>query len=244
MIQSADDAFHNVVNVSEIPAVVPVVEYVDGLASQDFLGKDKQCHIRAAPGAVHGKKAQTGGGNAEQMAVGVSHQFIGFFTGGVKADRVVDVVVYRKRHGGIGTVHRAAGGVDQMLGAEVAAGFQNVQKAGDVGVHIGLGVDQRVTHTGLGSQVDDPVGPVFFKGRIKGGFIFQVQAQIGEARVVGDSGQAGFFDVHIVVVVEVIHPDNVVAALQQAQSQGIADKARGAGDQNFHNGSFSSVYYL
>ena len=41
------------------------------------------------------------------MAVGVSHQLVGFFSGGVKAEGMVDVVVDTKGHGSIGAVYRA-----------------------------------------------------------------------------------------------------------------------------------------
>src|SRR5690625_1445672 len=124
--------------------------------------------------------------------------------------------MYRKWHSGVGAVDRAAGGTDEVLGVEVAAGLQNVQKAGDVSVHVSLWVFQRVTHTGLSRQVNDSIRPVFFKRGVNARLIFEVQTQIGEARVIGHSRQAGFLDIYVVVVVEVIHSDNLVAARQQA----------------------------
>jgi hypothetical protein len=61
MIQGANHAFHDVVDVGEIAAMVAVIENVDGLSGEYLLGEDKQRHIRPAPGTIDGEKPQAGG---------------------------------------------------------------------------------------------------------------------------------------------------------------------------------------
>ena len=74
------------------------------------------------------------------MAVGVGHQFIGFFGGGIQGNRMIHIVMDRKRHVGIGAIYRTGRGKHQVLHAMVPAAFQNIDKAHDIGIHIGLGL--------------------------------------------------------------------------------------------------------
>ena len=45
MIQGANHAFHDVVDVGEIAAMVAVIENVDGLSGEYLLGEDKDYEI-------------------------------------------------------------------------------------------------------------------------------------------------------------------------------------------------------
>lgn len=53
-------AFHDIVDVGEVPSAVAVIEDLYGLAVQQLVGKAKVSHIRSAGGAVHGEEAQAG----------------------------------------------------------------------------------------------------------------------------------------------------------------------------------------
>ena len=72
------------------------------------------------------------------MAVGMRHQFIGFFGGSIQAYRVVKVLMLIKRQVGITAVNARAARIDQMFHALVPAGLQHVHKALNVGVNIGM----------------------------------------------------------------------------------------------------------
>lgn len=88
LVAGTNDAFHNVIHVGEVSAVVAVVEDLYGLAFNDVLGELEQGHVGPAPGAIHGEEAQAGGGQAEQVAVAVGHEFVGAFGGGVELQGV------------------------------------------------------------------------------------------------------------------------------------------------------------
>ena len=66
------------------------------------------------------------------MGIGMGHQLVGLFGGGIERKRVIDILVHRKRQRGIGAIDRGGGGIKQMPDFGMAAAFENVQKAGEV----------------------------------------------------------------------------------------------------------------
>ena len=116
----------------------------------------------------------------------------------------------------------------------VAAGFQDVQKADDVGVDVRAGVLQGVAHAGLGGQVAHGVELLGGEQGVQALCIFQLQLDEavggqgagGNEGVVGDVGladagalQAAVFHTHVVVIVDAVQPHYFVAARKQALGQ-------------------------
>ena len=112
LIKHVDDTFNNVVDVGKVTAVFAVVKDLDRLARQYGFGELEQRHVGSTPRAIDGKETQAGGGQAVQVAIGVGHQLVGFFAGGIQAERVVHIVVHRERHGSVGAINAGAAGVD------------------------------------------------------------------------------------------------------------------------------------
>ena len=106
-----------------------------------------------APGPVDGEEAQARDRQAVEMAVGVGHQLVGLLGRRVEAERMVDIVVDRERHLGVGAVDRAGRGIDQVPAPLVPAALQHVEEADEVGVDIGVRVLERVAHAGLGREM-------------------------------------------------------------------------------------------
>jgi len=121
-----------------------------------------------------------------------------------------------------------------MLHAMVAAAFQDVAEADQVGVDIGGRVLQRVAHPGLGGQVDHALRLVLAEHPLHRLAVADVHALLGEALVILDPRQPRLLQRHVVVVVQVVDADDLVAAFQQTQGQRIADKAGGSGNEYFH----------
>ncbi len=168
------------------------------------------------------------------MRIGMRHQLVGLLARGVEAQRVVDVIVHRERHRGVGAVDGAGTGVDQVLHAVVPAALQDVAETDQVGVDIGRRVLQRVAHPGLGRQVHHPLRAMLAKHPVHRRAVGDVLANLGIARVVLRARQARLFQRDIVIVVEVVNANDLVAALQQAQGEGTANKTGTAGDQDSH----------
>lgn len=162
-LHDADDPFHNVINVGEIPFAVAVIENLYGFSSPQFIGKSEVGHVRPSGRAVDGKEAEARGGDVVEFGVAVGQEFVRFFGGRVEGDRMVHFIVGAEGDLGIAAVHRGGGGVDQVLhtlGASVigvTAGFQNIVEADEVGFDVHVGVSNGVAHPGLGSQVHHDV---------------------------------------------------------------------------------------
>lgn len=59
MLHNADHSFHNVIDVGEVALAVAVVEYLDGLAFDQFVGETKVGHVGTTSWAIDGKEAET-----------------------------------------------------------------------------------------------------------------------------------------------------------------------------------------
>jgi len=87
----------------------------------------------------------------------MGHEFIGFLAGRIERDRMIDVVMNRKRHPGIATVDGTRRGIDEVLDLRLSAAFQYVQKPINVAIRIGMRVHERIAHTSLCRQVEPPL---------------------------------------------------------------------------------------
>lgn len=188
--------------------MLAVVEDLDRFAGKNGLGKFEQRHVRPAPRAIYGEEAQTCSRQTVEMAIGMRHQFVGFFACGVKTQRMVDVLVDRKGHGSIGAIDTGTAGIDKVLDAVVATTFEDVGKADDIAVDVGERVLDGVAHACLGSEVNHSL-------RLMGGeavfhrlAVGKVDAQVGVVRVLGMSRQSRFLDRRVVIVVVIIDADN------------------------------------
>jgi hypothetical protein len=238
VVEGADHALDDVVDVGEVAGVAAVVEHVDRFAGQDLAREQEQGHVRPAPGAVDGEKAQAGGRQAEQVAVGMRHQFVGLLGGRVHAHRVVDAVLDGERQLAVVAVDRTRRGIHQVLDAVVAAGLQDVHEADDVALDVGVWILQRVAHAGLRGEVDHPLRPEVGEGRVERGAVLQRRAQEREPGQWCQPRQPRFLQPRVVVVVEVVVAEHLVAARQQALAEFRTDEAGGAGDEDAHDGVF------
>jgi len=116
--------------------------------------------------------------------------------------------------------------------AAMAAQLQHVDEAGQVAVDVGMRVFQRVTHAGLGGQVDDPGRLDLVEQRGQAVAVGQVEhADIG---VRAQRGHAITLDLRSVVVVVVVQADDALAALTQGLAGVGADETGGTGHENRH----------
>src|SRR5215210_1460122 len=91
------------------------------------------------------------------MAVGMRHQLVRLLGGRVQAYRMVGVVVHAERQLSIRTVHARRACVYQMPAAMVPACLQYVEESGDVAFDVGVGILERIAHTGLRGEMDHAV---------------------------------------------------------------------------------------
>jgi len=183
------------------------------------------------------------------MTVGMGHEFVGFFGGGIEAYRVVCMVVSAERTGVVKAVYRGTGGVDQMLHLAVPAAFENIQKTDDVGIDVLVGVVEGVAHAGLGGQMYDPVEAAFLEKAFHRRPVFQLHPYKAEFRifaalyrrspgfgltVYSQFIQAGEFEFRVVIAVDGIYAYDAVAFFEEALCRVKAYETGGAGDEDAH----------
>jgi hypothetical protein len=95
------------------------------------------------------------------MAVGMRHQFIGFLARRIQAHRMIDIVMHRKRHFGIGAVYRAAGRIHKVFYTGLAAALQDIGKAEQIGIDVSHRIFDGVAHADLRCKIHYPVRIVF-----------------------------------------------------------------------------------
>ena len=98
VLHDAHHSLHDVVNIGEVALAVAIVEYLDGLAFNKFVGEAEVSHVGTAGGAIDGEEAQAGRRNIIEFAICMSHQLVALLGGGVEAHGVVYLVVCRIGH--------------------------------------------------------------------------------------------------------------------------------------------------
>ena len=106
-----------------------------------------------------------------------------------------------------------------MLNLVVSAPFEDIHESDKVGIHIGVGILDGIPHTRLGRQMHDPFRLVLGEKRFHGGPVSHILADLGKASLAGEALQPGFLQVHIVVIVDVIHANDFIAPIEQAMCQ-------------------------
>ncbi len=84
----------DIVDVGEVPLHRPPIVDIYRLSPQDGIRKEEIGHVGPSPGAVYREEPQAGAGDFVEGRVGVRHEFISFFRGGVEAYRMIDIVVH------------------------------------------------------------------------------------------------------------------------------------------------------
>ena len=114
-----------------------------------------------------------------------------------------------------------------MLDLIVPRGLEHAQMAGQIGLLVGKGVLNRIANSGLGGQVDNPLGAaVAHQGRqgLGVGDVHSDHAKIGAGF---QPGRAGGLERRIVIGVEVVDADDGFASIQQALDGVHTDEAGG-----------------
>ena len=159
MLHDADDSFDDVVNIGEVAFALAVVEYLDGLAGFELVGEAEVGHVGAAGGAIDGKEAQACAGDVVEFAVGVGHELVALFGGGVQRYGVIDFVVGGVRDFFVAAIDAGRACIDEVFefafACACAASFQNIVKADEVALDVGVRVGDGIADAGLCGEVHD-----------------------------------------------------------------------------------------
>lgn len=123
-----------------------------------------------------------------------------------------------------------------MLDLPVARDFEQVEMADEIGLHIGMRVLDGIAHAGLRAEMDDAVELGTFQRRAEARIIGEILAVEREAVAahLAQIGKARFLQPHVVIVVEIVDADDLIAARQELAGKTVTDKPGRAGDENAH----------
>lgn len=138
------------------------------------------------------------------MAVAVREQFVGAFSRGVQRNRLIDLIAFAKRHPGVGTIDRAAGGVDQVGRRMMPAGFEDVEKADQIRLRVGVGIVEGVADSGLRGEVNDLFESALHEQRGQCCRVDDVQPLESEIGQRLQSVQPRLFEFDVVVRIQII----------------------------------------
>src|SRR5712672_1788536 len=111
-----------------------MVKELDRGTLHDRLCELEDRHIRPPPRPVDRKKPQSGCRQAIKKDVGMSHEFVGLFSRGIQADRMIDGVPYRKRQFGVGAIYRGRRRIEQMTAFMMPTPLQHIEEALEIGI--------------------------------------------------------------------------------------------------------------
>ena len=114
------------------------------------------------------------------------------------------------------------------------AAFENVDEARQVAVDIGVRVRERIPDARLRGEVHDARRPVLAKHGGHRRVVGEIELEELETRHSDQLLESRLLEADVVVVVDDVETDHLVAAVQQATRDVEPDESGGAGDKNFH----------
>ena len=119
----------------------------------------------------------------------------------------------------------------------MSATLQHIERPEQIGLAVGMRILQRVPHSGLGSEMNDSVNLVLGKDPLHGVPIREISLDEGEVLSVcagADVIEPRILDSGVVVVIEIVQADYMVAAGKQAVGCKGTYEAGRAGYENMH----------
>src|SRR5262249_19778697 len=121
----------------------------------------------------------------------------------------------------------------QMFDFEMSATLQNVAEANQIAVDICAGIFQRIADTRLGRQVDDELGSMLVEQLPQRVLLRDICPGKYELVSFLEKFQPALLQIDVVVIIQFIHADHGLAAIEQATGQVKANEPCRPGDKNW-----------
>src|ERR1043166_4048702 len=113
-----------------------------------------------------------------------------------------------------------------MPASAMAAAFEHVEKTGEIGVQVGVGIDERMAHAGLSGKVHDRGKTMGGEQRRHAGTIRQIELRETKARETRELRKPRLLEFRIVIGVEIVDADDRVPVFAQAARNMKANESR------------------
>jgi hypothetical protein len=227
-INGSDDAIHDVIDVGVIAAAAAVAELLYFHPPTHPVNELERGHVGPAIVAVHGEEAQSRHIQVVEMVVRVGQKFAGLFGGGVGRHGVVHDLVFTEVGRFGSTVHGTGTGKDKVLHVVLGRKFHQARRSLDIGVDVHVRIIDGGPDPGAGGHVAHPLDAFRFEDLGHEILVADVAFVDGQAllgRVLGpEPVEVGALDPDVVVVVHLVHDNDVVSARQQRIGHVAADE--------------------
>lgn len=119
-----------------------------------------------------------------------------------------------------------------MVNLCLTTSLEYLQKAYNVAVNVCMRIDEGISDAGLGCQVHDSADWLFSKQGCHTFAVSQIHFDEPELRERRKLRKPRFFEAHIVILIEIVEAQHMIAALQQPSGHVVPDKAGRAGNKN------------
>ena len=92
------NALHDVIDKGEIATAVTIVEDLDGLALQQFVGETEIGHVGTSGRTIDGEETQTCGGDVVELRIAVGKELVRLLGGCIERHGIIHAVVGRERN--------------------------------------------------------------------------------------------------------------------------------------------------
>jgi hypothetical protein len=121
-----------------------------------------------------------------------------------------------------------------MVDGVMASTLENGEEGREVRASVGMGMVDRVADPRLRGEMDHAFGALLLEEGEGAIGVGEVEFMVPIARVVGETGQAGALQRHVVVGIEVIDAHHIVTSLEERECYIRTDEARRSSDQDLH----------
>ena len=238
-LHNSYNAFHNVIDIGEVPPHIAIVEDLYDLPCHQLLCGRIIEHVRTTCWTVNRKEPESRGRDIVELGIRMRQQLIRFLCCCIQADRIVDLILRGKRHLLVATVDGRAGSIDKMLHRIMTARLQQVIETDDVGFNIDIRVVDAVTHPRLCGKVHHDVKMIISEQLIHQFFITngafdKHMLDRGDFSSFLHKAQPVLLQCRIIVVVHIVKADHCAVRhlLQQPDHQIGSNESRRARHQD------------
>lgn len=220
-LRRGKNAINDVINVGEVSFHIAVVEEGDGFVLKNGFGKLKQRHVGASPWSVYGEESQGGRRNIEEMDVSLRDDFAGAFGCSIEGKGFFERILDAEGKSVVAAIYGGRRCKHEMLECaalpDAPGEFADNDLSLQVGACVGEGVIKGITHAGLCRHMNDGVDVVFsVREFANDDLVGDVAFEEGEILMLPETFQPCVFEFRIVVCVEVIDADDLLATLEQS----------------------------
>lgn len=119
-----------------------------------------------------------------------------------------------------------------MFNPGVPAAFKEIDETDQIGVDVGVRINEGITHTSLGGEIDHGIETVLLEQPLNGWPVCEFHIYVAEAVTLGEGRHPGLFQLRVVIVVEIVKPYDLGSCGYQLLTEMGANKTSSSGYKN------------